>query len=143
MYECLCVTCHLRFLQNDRGLLRATAVTRGWNGHRIRVRTQSQLWRKKNPAAPAGIRTRNLSITSPALYQEATFLRKVANVGTRQLCNTRRVHGNGGTVSFLCLTAHSLLPLHVPFLAYAHRHSLVLDTAPPPPFLKHTQVRLQ
>ena len=32
---CLGVTCHLHFWQNDRGLLRATAVTRGRNGHRI------------------------------------------------------------------------------------------------------------
>ena len=31
MYACLAVTCHLHFWQNDRGLLRATAVTRGWN----------------------------------------------------------------------------------------------------------------
>ena len=30
----LAVTCHLRFWQNDRDLLRATAVTRGWNGPR-------------------------------------------------------------------------------------------------------------
>ena len=59
------VTCHLH-LQNDRGLLRATAVTRGWNGHRISVSTESGLWRSSS-AAPAGIRTRNLSITSPAL----------------------------------------------------------------------------
>ena len=28
MYACLAVTCHLHFWQNDRGLLRATAVTR-------------------------------------------------------------------------------------------------------------------
>ena len=34
VYACLAVTCHLRFCQNDRGLLRATAVTRGWNGYR-------------------------------------------------------------------------------------------------------------
>ena len=34
MYACLAVTCHLHFWQNDRGLLRATAVTRGWNGYR-------------------------------------------------------------------------------------------------------------
>ena len=27
----LALTCHLHFWQNDRGLLRATAVTRGWN----------------------------------------------------------------------------------------------------------------
>ena len=41
VYACLSVTCRLHFWQNDRGLLRATAVTRGWNGHRIRVSTQS------------------------------------------------------------------------------------------------------
>ena len=37
VYVCSCVTCHLHFGQNDRGLLHATAVTRGWNGHWIRV----------------------------------------------------------------------------------------------------------
>ena len=41
VYACLGVACHLNFLQNDRGLLHATAVTRGWNGHRIRFNTQS------------------------------------------------------------------------------------------------------
>ena len=35
VYACLAVTCHLRFWQDDRGLLRATAVTLGWNGYRI------------------------------------------------------------------------------------------------------------
>ena len=34
VYACWAVTCHLHLWQNDRGLLRATAVTRGWNGHR-------------------------------------------------------------------------------------------------------------
>ena len=34
VYACLAVTCHLHFWQNDRVLLRATAVTRGWNGYR-------------------------------------------------------------------------------------------------------------
>ena len=33
VYACLAVTCHLHFWQNDRDLLRATAVTRGWNGY--------------------------------------------------------------------------------------------------------------
>ena len=33
VYACLAVTCHLHFWQNDRGLLRATAVTWGWNGY--------------------------------------------------------------------------------------------------------------
>ena len=34
VYACLAVTCHLHFWQNDRDLLRATAVIRGWNGYR-------------------------------------------------------------------------------------------------------------
>ena len=34
VYASLAVTCHLHFWQNDRNLLRATAVTRGWNGYR-------------------------------------------------------------------------------------------------------------
>ena len=34
MYACLAVTCHLHFWQNDRDFLRATVVTRGWNGYR-------------------------------------------------------------------------------------------------------------
>ena len=67
VYAWLGVTCHLHFWQNDQSLLRATAVTRGWNGHRIRVSTQSWLWRRKFSRASAGIRTRNLSVTSPAL----------------------------------------------------------------------------
>ena len=34
VYVCLAVTCHLHFWQNDRDLLPASAVTRGWNGYR-------------------------------------------------------------------------------------------------------------
>ena len=34
VYACLAVTCHRHFWQSDRGLLRATALTRGWNGYR-------------------------------------------------------------------------------------------------------------
>ena len=34
VYACLAVICHLHFWQNDRDLLRATAVTRGWNRYR-------------------------------------------------------------------------------------------------------------
>ena len=70
VFACLGITCHLHFWQNDRGLLRATVVTRGWNGHRIRDSTVSS-GEENSPAAPAAIRSRNLSITSPALYQQA------------------------------------------------------------------------
>ena len=55
----LVVTCHLHFWQNERGLLRATAVTRG---------TQKVDPGEENcPAAPVGTRTRDFLITSPAL----------------------------------------------------------------------------
>ena len=47
VYVCLGVTCNLHFWRNDRGLLRATAVTRGWNRHRIRVSTQRYLRKRK------------------------------------------------------------------------------------------------
>ena len=38
VYACLGVTCHLHFSQDDRGLLRTTAVSRAWNGNRIKSR---------------------------------------------------------------------------------------------------------
>ena len=47
VYACLAVTCHLHFWQNDRDLLRAAAVTRGWNGYRNKVSTESRPWRRK------------------------------------------------------------------------------------------------
>ena len=34
VHACLAVTCHLHFWQNDRDVLRATAVTRGWSRYR-------------------------------------------------------------------------------------------------------------
>ena len=67
MYACLAVICHLHFWQNYRGLLRATAVTQGWNGYRNESAQKADPGEENSPAAPAGIRTRDLSITSPAL----------------------------------------------------------------------------
>ena len=68
VYACLAVTCHLRFWQNDRDLLRATVVTRGWNGYRNKSQHRKSTRGEENsPAVPAGIRTHDLSITSPVL----------------------------------------------------------------------------
>ena len=47
MYACLAVTCHLRFWQNDRGLLCATTVTRGWNGYRNKSQHRKLTLEKK------------------------------------------------------------------------------------------------
>ena len=74
VYACLAVTCHwlpaLLAELDDRDLLRATAVTRGgWNGYRNKSQhRKSTLEKKILPTdAPAGIRTRDFSITSQAL----------------------------------------------------------------------------
>ena len=48
VYACLAVTCHLHFWQNDRDLLRATAVTRGWNGYRNKVITNRRKFSRRS-----------------------------------------------------------------------------------------------
>ena len=47
VYACLAATCHLRFWQDDRGLLRATAITRGWNGYRNKSQHRKLTLEKK------------------------------------------------------------------------------------------------
>ena len=47
MYACLAVTCHLQFWQNDRDFLRATVVTRGWNGYRNKSQHRKSTLEKK------------------------------------------------------------------------------------------------
>ena len=47
VYACLAVTCHLHFWQNDRYLLHATAVTRGWNGYQNRSQHRKLTLEKK------------------------------------------------------------------------------------------------
>ena len=47
VYACLSVTCHLRFWQNDQGLLRATAVTRGWNRYQNKSQHRKLTLEKK------------------------------------------------------------------------------------------------
>ena len=47
VYACLAVTCHLHFWQNDRDLLRATAVTRGWNGYWNKIQHRKSTLEKK------------------------------------------------------------------------------------------------
>ena len=47
VYACLAVTCHLHFWQNDRDLLRATAVTRGWNRYQNKSQHRKLTLEKK------------------------------------------------------------------------------------------------
>ena len=80
VHACLAVTCHLHLWQNDRDLLRATAVTRGsGTDTEIKVSTESRpRRRKKIPAAPAGIRTRPFNHESGALTTELSPLTRVS-----------------------------------------------------------------
>ena len=47
VYAYLAVTCHLHFWQNDRDLLCATAVTRGWNGYQNKSQHRKLTMEKK------------------------------------------------------------------------------------------------
>ena len=80
VHACLAVTCHLHLWQNDRDLLRATAVTRGsGTDTEIKVSTESRPRRRKIfPAAPAGILTRPFNHESGALTTELSPLTRVS-----------------------------------------------------------------
>ena len=53
------VTCYLHFWQNDRHLLRATAVTRGWIGYPKQESAHKiDTGEEKSPASHAGIQSR-------------------------------------------------------------------------------------
>ena len=68
VYACLAVTCHLHFWQNDLDLLRATAVTRGWNGYRNKSQhRKSALEKKILLPLHLGFEPATFSVTSPAL----------------------------------------------------------------------------
>ena len=47
VYAYLAVTCHLHFWQNDPDLVRATAVTRGWNGYQNKSQHRKSTLEKK------------------------------------------------------------------------------------------------
>ena len=47
MHARLAVTCHLHFWQNDRDLLRAAAVTQGWNGYQKKSQHRKLTLEKK------------------------------------------------------------------------------------------------
>ena len=59
VHACLTVTCHLHLWQNDRDLLPATALRE--SAQKVDPGEENDF------ATPAGTRTRELSITSPAL----------------------------------------------------------------------------
>ena len=69
-YACLAVTCHLHFCQNDRDLLRASAVTLGWNGYRNKSTESQPRIRKKILPHLQDLNLRPFSHKSGALTTE-------------------------------------------------------------------------
>ena len=95
VHACLAVTCHLHFWQNDRDLLRATAVTRGWNGYQNKSHhRKSTLEKKILPPLQRGF--------EPATFQSrvrrsnhgaipATWMQLIV---TQRGCSFRTLSGN-------------------------------------------------
>ena len=70
----LAVTCHLHFLQNDRGLLRTTAVAQGWNGYRNKSQDKRLTLEKKSLppfllALYSGQVTLGISVAAKAVHE--------------------------------------------------------------------------
>ena len=81
--------CHQRFWQNDRDLLRATAVTRGWNGYRNQGQHRKLTLKKKNsPAAPAGTQTLGLSIDHESGVLPLSYPRSECHTNGHCLCDS-------------------------------------------------------
>ena len=82
VHACLAVTCHLHFWQNDRDLLRATAVTWGWNGYRNKSQHRKLTMEKKGfPPLLQG-------------FEPVTFQSRVRRSNT-ELSPLLRVHTEG------------------------------------------------
>ena len=96
VYACLAVTCHLRFWQHARGLLRATAaVTRGWNGYQNksqhRKHTPSIAFRHLPPNSAIGF---TVTATEGALF----YLRAAVHRRGRQRGPPAKGSGTNMTV---------------------------------------------
>ena len=95
VYVCLGVTCRLHFWQNDRGLLRATVVTRVWNRYRNKSQ-HSKLTLEENilpPLLPGpfdhesdALTTEISPLPSSVYLLSLTCLSVAGNVGLRTFC---------------------------------------------------------
>ena len=91
VYACLAVTCHLHFWQNDWGLLRATAVTRGWSGYRNKSQHRKLTLEKKilpllTRSMESANRTRQV-VDTISMTGEADFLHNYIIVISDQSTN--------------------------------------------------------
>ena len=84
VYACLAVTCHLHFWQNDRDFLRATVVTRGWNGYQnMSQHRKSTLEKKILPPFQQGFEPIVVTKDETLKYYCYGVMRKSVPNGTR------------------------------------------------------------
>ena len=117
MYACLAVTCHLHFWQNDRDFLRATVVTRGWNGYRNKSQhRKSTLEKKILPPFQQGFepatfqsrvprRSNHWAIPAPGHHTSLSLAYKLANSYPLLVCLIRAAILNFFSV-FVCICLH-------------------------------------
>ena len=114
VHACLAATCHLHFWQNDRGLLRATAVTRRWNGYRNKSQHRKLTLEKKilppllQGFEPATFRPRVRRFQYPLSYPSSQCcvtstetVRTIRDGGTRTTTSTFTQLLNSGTQTAL------------------------------------------
>ena len=78
VYACFAVTCHLHFWQNGRDFLRATLVTRGWNGYRNKSQhRKSTLEKKILPPFQQGFEPATFQSPFQQGFEPATFQSRV------------------------------------------------------------------
>ena len=113
VYACLAVTCHLHFWQNDQGLLRATAVTRGWNRHRNKSQHRKLNLEKKillpllprfEPATFRSQVRRSNHWAIPAPNELSLLINGITHQCLAQFINIINVLGNPSTLSMSCTT---------------------------------------
>ena len=86
---CLAVTCHLHFWRNDQDLLRATAVTRGWNAYRNKSQHRKLTLEKKIlPPLLPGLERGTFRLESSALTTELSPL-PMKNTDQAKITSTR------------------------------------------------------
>ena len=135
VYACLAVTCHLRFWQDDRDLLRATAVTQGWNGYQNKsphrkltlekkilppplqgfepANFQSRVRRSNHWAIPAPHEVSGtFSFTCPVTALPVSYRRRLT------LCTALSTSppGHPGLPVMTCIYVVGLLPVELNFL---------------------------
>ena len=109
----------------DLGLSRATAVTQGWRGYRNKSQHRNRP-EETSPAAPAGTRTKDLSITSPALYLWPIPVPLVAFLSIHSILHNRNTGdqhkgrgGRGGGGGKLQALVYDIFPLTTAVFSYA------------------------